>query len=86
VTIFYAGDDQPAKESVRKLITDLGFDAVDAGRRGITVPGTALSPEHPFGAGLGVWDTNWVLFTSAEIKNPWAKELAAENRSVTDNF
>lgn len=31
MTIFYAGDDLPSKERVRSLITDLGFDAIDAG-------------------------------------------------------
>jgi predicted dinucleotide-binding enzyme len=31
ITIFFAGDDAAAKDSVRQLILRLGFDAVDAG-------------------------------------------------------
>ena len=31
VTMFYAGDDDGAKEKVRQLIGDIGFDPVDAG-------------------------------------------------------
>ncbi len=31
LTMFYAGDDEPAKETVKKLIADIGFDPVDAG-------------------------------------------------------
>lgn len=31
ITVFYAGDDKPSKEEVARLISSMGFDAVDAG-------------------------------------------------------
>lgn len=31
VTMFYCGDDAAAKETVKQLITDIGFDPIDAG-------------------------------------------------------
>src|SRR3712207_34026 len=56
VQVFYAGDDEAAKRTVRSLIESMGFEPVDAGPLGnarLLEPVGMLNIYLGYGAGLG---------------------------------